>query len=198
MRDPAGTASLQPNLLNMEWKTLHSEYLFNDRWFKVRRETCERPDGKIVTPYYVYDFPEWVCAVPLTADGRIILERQYRHALGITQYEIPGGCVDPGDASAEAAVARELREETGYEFSSFKFLGRTSSNPSTNSNWMQYFLATGGVKTADQSLDDNEDIEIHLFTVEEVKNMLRRNEIIQSMHCTALFYALRELGEFDF
>ena len=182
----------------MEWKTLKSEYLFNDRWFKVRRETCERPDGRIVEPYYVYDFPEWVSAVALTADGKVILERQYRHALGLTQFEIPGGCIDPGDANPEAAIARELLEETGYRFDSYKLLGRTSSNPSTNSNWMHFFLATGGVKTADQSLDDNEDIEIHLFTLEQVKDMLRRNEFIQAMHCTALFYALRELGEVDF
>ena len=179
----------------MEWKTLRSEYLFNDRWFKVRREACLRPDGKLVEPYYVYDFPEWVAAVALTADGRIVMERQYRHAIGLTQFEIPGGCIDPEDANPEAAIARELREETGYEFSSYKFLGRTSSNPSTNSNWMHMFLATGGVKTADQSLDDNEDIEIHLFSIDEVKDMLRRNEIIQSMHVTALFYALREMGE---
>ena len=182
----------------MEWKTLKSEYLFNDRWFKVRRETCERPDGRIVEPYYVYDFPEWVSAVALTADGKVILERQYRHALGLTQFEIPGGCIDPGDANPEAAIARELLEETGYRFDSYKLLGRTSSNPSTNSNWMHFFLATGGVKTADQSLDDNEDIEIHLFTVDQVKDMLRRNEFIQSMHCTALFYALKEMGEVDF
>lgn len=182
----------------MEWKTLKSEYLFSDLWFKVRRETCQRPDGKIVEPYYVYDFPEWVAAVALTSDGRVILERQYRHALGVTQFEIPGGCIDPGDANPQAAILRELREETGYEFNSCKLLGRTSSNPSTNSNWMHFFLATGGVKTTEQSLDDNEAIEIHLFTVEEVKGMLRRNEIIQSMHCTALFYALRELGEVNF
>ena len=182
----------------MEWKTLKSEYLFNDRWFKVRRETCERPDGRIVEPYYVYDFPEWVSAVALTADGKVILERQYRHALGLTQFEIPGGCIDPGDANPEAAIARELLEETGYRFDSYKLLGRTSSNPSTNSNWMHFFLATGGVKTAEQSLDDNEDIEIHLFTLDQVKDMLRRNEFIQSMHCTALFYALREMGEVDF
>lgn len=182
----------------MEWKTLSSEYLFNDLWFKVRRETCERPDGKIVTPYYVYDFPEWVTAVALTRDGRFIFERQYRHAIGLTQLELPGGCVDAADASPAEAIARELMEETGYAFDKIIPLGQTSSNPSTNSNWMHFFLATGGVQTAGQQLDDNEEIEVHLFTLEEVKGMLRRKELIQSMHCTALFYALAELGELTY
>lgn len=182
----------------MEWKTLSSEYLFNDLWFKVRRETCERPDGKLVTPYYVYDFPEWVTAVALTADGRFIFERQYRHAIGLTQFELPGGCVDPGETDPATAIARELLEETGYVFDRITLLGKTSSNPSTNSNWMHFFLATGGVRSAEQQLDENEDIEVHLFTLDEVKGMLRRNELIQSMHCTALFYALEAMGELSY
>jgi 8-oxo-dGTP pyrophosphatase MutT (NUDIX family) len=182
----------------MEWKIISSELLFNDRWFRVRRDRCERPDGKIVDPYYVYEFPEWVTAVALTEDGRFIFERQYRHGLQLTQFEIPGGCIDPEDKNPEAAIARELLEETGYSFSNFKYLGRTSANPSTNSNWMHFYLATGGVLTREQELDDNEDIEIHLFSLEEVKDLLRKNQVIQSMHCTALFYALAELGAIQY
>ena len=75
----------------MEWKILSSEYLFHDLWFKVRRDKCETPEGKIVFPYYVYEFPTWVTAVALTEDGKVILERQYRHALGEVCIEIPGG-----------------------------------------------------------------------------------------------------------
>lgn len=178
----------------MNWKTISSEYLFKDLWFTVRKDTCERPDGKLVTPYYVYEFPTWVTAVALTREGRIIFERQYRHALGLTMFEIPGGCVDPADISLEAAVARELKEETGYVFDSYTYLGKTSANPSTHNNWMHFFLATGGVRLADPELDDNEDIEVHLFSVDEVKRMLRNNEIVQSMHATALFYALERMG----
>ena len=73
----------------MKWKTLFSEYLFNDRWFKVRRDRCETPGGKIVDPYYVYEFPTWVGAVPVTEDGKVVMVRQYRHALGETIIEIP-------------------------------------------------------------------------------------------------------------
>lgn len=179
----------------MNWKTLKSSYLFRDLWFTVRQDTCERPDGKIVDPYYVYEFPTWVTAVALTRDGRFIMEKQYRHALGLTMLEIPGGCVDPEDKDLETAVARELKEETGYVFDQFTYLGKTSANPSTHNNWMHFFLATGGEKTAQPSLDDNEDIEVQLLTLEEVKQLLRDNTIIQSMHVTALFYALEKLGE---
>ena len=60
---------------------------------------------------------------------------------------------------------------------------------------MHFFLATGGRKISSQELDENEEIEIHLLKLGEVKDLLRKNEIIQSMHATALFYALEKLGE---
>lgn len=182
----------------MEWKLIKSDYLFRDLWFTVRKDTCERADGKIVDPYYVYEFPDWVTAVAMTADGRFIFERQYRHASGLTLMEIPGGCVDEEDKDFEAAIARELQEETGYLFKKFEYLGKTSANPSTHNNWMHFYLATGGEKIVDQSLDANEEIEVHLLTLEEVKCMLKNNEILQSMHVTALFYALTKLGVLNY
>lgn len=182
----------------MKWSTLSSEYLFNDLWFKVRKETCQTPKGKIVSPYYVYEFPEWVNAVALTEDNQVVMVRQYRHALGETCIELPGGCVDDTDASLEAAIARELLEETGYSFSGYTYLGRTSANPSTNNNLMHMFLATGGTLTGSQNLDPNEEIEVELYSLPEVVEMIRRNEIVQSMHVTTLLYALEKLGKIQY
>ena len=178
----------------MKWKTLSSEYLFNDRWFKVRKEVCETPEGKIVNPYYVYEFPTWVGAVPVTEEGKIILVRQYRHALGEVCLEIPGGCVDDTDAGLEEAVARELREETGYSFSTYEYLGRISPNPSTNSNLLHMFLARGGKKAGTQQLDGNEEIEVVEITISELRQLLRNNQIVQAMHVTCILYALDRLG----
>ncbi|MFI5153038.1 MAG: NUDIX hydrolase [Chitinophagales bacterium] len=179
---------------DLSWKTLSSEYLFRDSWFTIRKDVCETAEGKIISPYYVYEFPEWVTAVAVTLDGKLILERQYRHALGQTNYEIPGGCIDQTDASPQAAIARELLEETGYQFQHYEWLGKTTANPSTNNNWMHIFLATGGQCMQKQDLDHNEEIEVHLFSIEEVKQLLRENKIVQSMHVTALFYGLEKLG----
>lgn len=182
---------------DLKWKILKSEYLFKDLWFTVRKDTCETPDGKIVSPYYVYEFPTWVTAVALTEDGKVILERQYRHGIGETNYEIPGGCVDDTDKNYEEAIARELLEETGYEFTHYEYLGKTCANPSTNNNWMHMYLATGGKKVKEQELDHNEDIDIHLASLDELKQLLRDNQIIQSMHVTSIIYALGKLGELN-
>ena len=183
---------------DLRWKKLSSKYLFKDNWATVRADVCERPDGKIIEPYYVYEFPDWVTAFALTKEGRVILEKQYRHALGQVHYEIPGGCVEPTDVTMEAAIARELLEETGYQFEKFEFLGLTSANPSTNNNIMHLFLATGGELVQEQHLDEGEDIDVLFATIDEVKNLLRTNQFIQSMHVTCIVNALESLGELKY
>jgi len=182
----------------MNWKTLSSTFLFKDNWLTLRADRCQRPDGKIIDPYYVYEFPDWVTAVAITKEQQIIMVRQYRHALGETILEIPGGCVDASDTSLEAACARELLEETGYRFEKFEYLCKTSANPSTNNNLMHIFFATGGEKVSEQQLDDAEDIEILLFSVDEVKQLIRQNQLLQSMHVTALLYGFNKMGELNF
>jgi 8-oxo-dGTP pyrophosphatase MutT (NUDIX family) len=179
---------------DLSWKTLSSKYLFKEAWFTLRSDTCETRDGKLIAPYYVYEFPDWVMAVAVTEDGKFIMERQYRHALGVTDFELPGGCMDDTDPSPEAAVRRELLEETGYSFQQVEYLGKTSANPSTNNNWAHLFLATGGRPTQQQRLDHNEEIEVYLYTIDEVKQLLRENKIVQSMHVTTLLYGLNRLG----
>ena len=182
----------------MKWKTLSSTYLFNDRWFKVRKEICETPAGKIVDPYYVYEFPTWVGAVPVTEEGKIVMVRQYRHALGETIIEIPGGCMDDTDKDFQDAITRELLEETGYSFSSYEYLGKISPNPSTNTNLLHMFLAKGGKKVAEQLLDENEEIEVVLLSIDELKILLRENKILQSMHVSCIMYALEKLNELSY
>ena len=179
---------------DLTWKTISKEYIFKDSWIRMRKDACETQEGKLISPYYVYEFPDWAIAVAMTTDGRFILERQYRHALGLTSYELPGGCVEASDASLEAAVRRELLEETGYSFASVEYLGKTSANPSTFNNWAYLYLATGGELTHPQNLDHGEEIEVHLFTIDELRQLLQEGGIVQSMHVTALFYALPKLG----
>jgi ADP-ribose pyrophosphatase len=185
-------------MADLKWKILSSEYLFNDLWFTVRKDKCETPGGKIVEPYYVYEFPTWAAAVPVTEDGKIVMIRQYRHGLGETGIELPGGCVDDTDNNLQDGMARELLEETGYSFSSYTYLGRISPNPSANSNLLHMYLATGGKKVAAQQLDENEEIEVLLLTIDEVKQLLRDNKIVQAMHVSCILYALEKLGELKY
>ncbi|HRE52344.1 MAG TPA: NUDIX hydrolase [Flavitalea sp.] len=179
---------------SMNWKTLSSEYLYRETWFTVRKDVCEAPDGKIISPYYVYEFPAWVSALAITEQNQAVMVRQYRHAIGQTIIEIPGGCVDDTDKNFEEAVARELLEETGYAFSCYEYLGKISPNPSTNTNWMHMYLATGGTRIQEQSLDHNEDIVVELISLEELEALVEQNKIVQALHLSTIVYGLKKLA----
>ncbi|MBV9961399.1 MAG: NUDIX hydrolase [Parafilimonas sp.] len=180
---------------HLKWKTLSSEYLSHETWFTVRKDTCQRMDGTMIKNYYVFEFPEWVTAFAVTKEGKVILTKQYRQALGEVCIELPGGCVDKTDASYEEAIKRELLEETGYEFDEIKSLGKISANPSTNTNLMHMFLVTGGRKVEEQSLDANEEIDLMLLTFDELMQLVDENKIMQSMHLSTIYYAMKSLGK---
>ena len=71
---------------------------------------------------------------------------------------------------------------------------KISANPSTNSNLMHMYLAKGGVKVKEQALDENEELAVESYTIDEVRRMLNENKIVQAMHVTCLFYAFEKLG----
>ena len=162
------------------WKVLHSEYLIKRPWLTARQDKIELPDGRIIPEYYVLEYPDWVNVIAITKDGHFVMERQYRHALGKTSYELPCGMMEEGETPLEAAQ-RELMEETGYGGGVWKKIMELSANPSTMTNLAHCFLATGVEKISEQHLDATEELEVHLLTREEVCNLLRDNKMPQSL-----------------
>jgi 8-oxo-dGTP pyrophosphatase MutT (NUDIX family) len=179
------------------WKVLESEYLFRKPWLTVRKDKCELPDGRIMKAYYTLEYPSWVTGFCLTREGKVIMVQQYRHGLNVMSIETPGGVVDEGETE-EQAMIRELKEETGYSFDRLEHLGKISANPATTNNYMHMFLATGGVKTGEQQLDETEDVEVLEFTLAEVKQLVREQRIVQALHTACIFYALEKLGELKY
>lgn len=176
----------------LSWRKLSSHYIHKGPWATLRTDRCEMPDGRIVEDYYVLEYPNWVNAVAVTDDNKILMVHQYRHAAGIVSLEIPGGVIEDGE-SPEAALRRELLEETGYQFDDFELLCTVYANPSTADNQTLCYLARGGKKVQAQQLDDQEEIIVELFSIDAVKQLLADNKIVQALHCTGLFYAFEKL-----
>mgnify|MGYP002779736393 CR=1 FL=1 len=163
----------------------------------VRKDRCEMPNGHIIPTFYVNEYPDWVNVFGLTKEGKVLMVKQYRHGIEEICIELPGGVAEEGE-SPEEAVRRETAEETGYRFNEFIYLGKICANPSTTNNWMHMFLATGGEKTGEQELDDSEELEVKLLSVEEVLLLLQQNKIAQSLHANCVMYALMHLGRLSF
>lgn len=178
----------------MNWKILSTKYLSKHKYFTARQDKCETPEGKIIDEYFVVELPTTVCAVAITEQGKVLMVKQYRHPIEETIIEIPGGFVDKGETPDEA-VKRELKEETGFEFSSVTALGKIAANPGVLNNFTYFFLAQGGIKTSVQMLDANEELTVEEISVQELKDLFLENKIVQSLHNNCIFYALWELGE---
>jgi ADP-ribose pyrophosphatase len=181
-------------MTNLIWKKLSSTYIHKGPWATLRSDRCEMPSGHIVEDYYVLEYNNWVNAVAITEDNKVLMVHQYRHAAGIVSLEIPGGVIDDGELP-EQAMRRELLEETGYQFDDFELLSTVYANPSTANNQTYCYLAKGGRKVQEQKLDEQEELIVETFTIDEVKQLLADNKIAQALHCTGLFYALVRLGE---
>ena len=176
----------------METKLLQSSLISDHPYFRARKEAYQLPSGKMVDPYFWVELPVSCCAMAITNDHKVILLSQYRHPIGKTLLELPGGFIDSNE-DPEIAIARELREETGYTFTDIIPLGRTAANPGVLGNYTFLFLATGGIQTDEQQLDPNEEIALSLHSQEDVKRKLMSGEIEQSMHALCLFYGFSYL-----
>ncbi len=177
----------------LKWQNLSTRYVVREKWATLRVDTCKLQDGVIKDDYYVLEYPNWVNAVAITKENKMILVRQYRHAADIISLEIPGGVID-GDEKPEDAVKRELLEETGYAFDTIELLATVYPNPATATNQTFTYLLTGGVKTHEQHLDEHEFLAVEEYTLEEVKDLLLNHKIDQALHITGIFYGLLKLG----
>ena len=180
----------------MKWKILSSEYLTDKSFFRARKDRCEAPDGKIIPEYYVVELDLTLCALGITEDEQAVMIKQYRHPVGETLLEIPGGFVDKNE-DPQKAIAREMLEETGYEFTKYEYLGEVAANPGVLNNFTRLYLATGGRKVAQQKLDANEDIKVELVPIDDLIRMLLENKIVQSLHTNCIFYALLKMGKLE-
>lgn len=174
-------------LENRKWKVLKSEHILRlGQWLSVRQEEVQLPSGTVVPTWFVLEFPNWINVIAITKDGEMVMEDQYRHALGETHYELVAGVIDPGETPLEAAK-RELSEETGYEGGEWELYMTLSPNPTNHNNLSYTFLARGVEKTREQHQERTEDIRVHVMKQEEVRTLLERGEIVQALHAAPLW-----------
>ncbi|MBA2535716.1 MAG: NUDIX hydrolase [Rubrobacter sp.] len=174
------------------WKRLGSETLLENPYFSLRSDRMRLPDGGIKDPYYVIERPDAAIVFPLTADGEVVLVRQYRPPIEMMELGLPAGLVEADERPGEAA-RRELAEETGYTGGEWEALGSLASSPSLKDNWAYLFLARGVEETAAPDPDEHELIEVTRVPVKELPDLVRSGEIVSSSGVAAVMLALERL-----
>lgn len=168
------------------WRVLSNEYLIRRPWCTVRRDSVELPTGVVVPEWYVFEFPDWVNVIAITKQGEFVMISQYRHGVKQTRYELVAGCCEEGE-SAEQSARRELLEEAGYGGGEWREFMRTAPNPSNQNNFTTTFLALGVERVGEQQTEASEDIQVHLMSRAEVRELLEGDHIIQCLNAAPLW-----------
>lgn len=127
--------------------------------------------------------------VPVTADGKVILLRQYRHAAGGFLIEVPAGKLDPGEAP-EVCAARELTEEAGVVAGRLTRLASIVPAPGFADEVIHIYLAEE-LSPAETAHEASEVITLFRRPLEECLSMIATGEIVDSKSICALFLADR-------
>lgn len=146
------------------------------------------PNGA-VGDYACVRHPGGALVVPFTEDGKLVLVKQYRFAMQGRIIEFPAGTIEMGD-DALVTVQRELPEEAGYRAQNWRSLGKFPICPGYSDEWIFAYLATGLTKLENPpAQDEDEDIEVLLWTPEEFEIALRRGDRIDAKTIASFYLA---------
>lgn len=170
------------------WQKLGSRPAGDFRIFSIRADRLISPRTQQEHEFIVLDCPNWVNVIALTAERQLVMIEQYRHGAGTIELEIPGGVMDPQDATPEAAGLRELREETGYEGENPRRLGEVFANPAIMSNTCYTVLVQNCRCLHPVQFDHSEDLQTRLVPTAEVPDLVAAGKIRHSLVVVALYY----------
>ncbi len=175
------------------WKILSTERILDASHLQVRRERLELPDGTIIPDYYIIENRGWVGIVPITEDGRFIINKQYKHGIGYKVLEFPAGGIDEEEDPLQTAH-RELMEETGYSTDRMEFLAPMLANPSGALTRIWWYVAYNVRKTGTQKIDATEVIENFLVTPAELMRLIHSGDFAVQGQIAAAYMVLERLG----
>ena len=161
------------------------EELLKGRFLQVVRDTVRLPDASTATREFVLH-PGAVAVVPLLDDGRIVLERQFRHAAGGVMIEIPAGKLDAGEGGL-ACGQRELLEETGYIAREWAYAFTMAPTVAYSDEKIEIWFARGLEQRA-AKLDQGEFLEVFTATPEEFLRWCGEGKVTDSKTLAAALW----------
>lgn len=179
-------------MADLSEKQLSSENVYDGVLLHVYRDSVELPDGREGIREYI-KHPGASVMIPITDDGQIILERQYRYPLRKELIELPAGKIDPGEDPLESAQ-RELEEETGYAAREFIYLGKLNPCIGYSNEVIHIYLARK-LEYVEGQQDKDEFIESFQMTLTDALDAVRSGQITDAKTMVGLFWAEKFLQD---
>ena len=175
-----------------EEKTLSSQLIYEGRVVKLRVDTVQTPSGRKTTREIV-EHSNCVAIVAIDDNDNVLLVNQFREAVGKELLEIPAGGIDPGE-DPEAAVRREMQEETGYLPRKVERLSGFYSAPGYCTEYLYLYLATDLVPSQLYA-EDTESISLVRVPTSQIPGLLASDGICDGKSVAGLLSFLEHRKE---
>ena len=161
------------------------QVVFQGRRFRVERTEQRQPDGR-TRVLEAIRHPGAAVILPILDDGRIVLIKNQRHAIGRELLELPAGTLDPHELPEQCAL-RELKEETGYTAQLIEPLIWFYSSPGICDEQMHTFVAQK-LEPGRTKLDEGEEIQLWPLTYEAALAAIADGRIVDAKTIVSLLY----------
>ena len=168
----------------LEERMLDSEEIFDGQVLHVIRDTVELPNGKSATREVIRHVGA-VGIVPMTEDGKIVIERQYRYPIDQVITEIPAGKLDDRCEDRLEAARRELKEETGITAKEWTYIGEYHPAAAYSDERITLYLARDLVQ-GERNLDEDEFLNLEEVPLQELIREIMEGKITDGKTQVAL------------
>ena len=169
-------------------ETLSSRVVYSGRAVRLRVDDVRLPGGR-QTKREIIEHSNCVAIIPIDADGNLLLVKQFRKLVEQELLEIPAGGIDPGE-EPEAAVCREMREETGYRSRKMERLGGFYASPGYCTEYMHLYLAYDLVPDRLQA-EDTDSIELVRVSLNQIAGLIISGAICDAKSIAGLLVFLK-------
>jgi len=177
-----------------KWQVTQSELVLDNRWARVRRDTCTLPDGSHIDDYFYWEGNDFAQVFALTSDERVVLVRQYKHGVKDIVLELPAGMVSENDVDPAATARRELAEETGFDAPTWRQLGILYPSSAKSATRCFAYLALQARLVHSTHPDATEIIEVEKYSVPDLLQLIATGEIRDSNSIAICLLALTALN----
>lgn len=172
-------------------RVVGSRRAFEGRVISVRLDEVEMPSGRRVV-YEIVEHRGAVVMVPVTADGRVLMVRQFRQAVGRELLELPAGTIEKGE-SPDACARRELAEEVGQAAGRWERLRSFFPSPGVLTEEMHIFLARDLRPMA--AAREEEDLRVEAMPLGEARRRVDSGEIRDAKSIIGILTASPRLSD---
>ena len=169
-----------------------SEDIFDGVILHVKKDTVRLPNGNTSVREVIRHIGA-VCVIPVTEDGNVVVERQYRYPVDRVILEIPAGKLDAPDEDRLSAIRRELREETGYTADEWTLIGDFHPAPAYSDEYITMYLARG-LHPGDRALDADEFLDVCTVPLKDLVRDVMAGKISDAKTQVCVLKAARILG----